>query len=432
MGIESDQLVYDYLSRVGDLAQQRQLPSGTRMRLVSTLRGEIDRQRREQSADTPAAVRRIIGRLGSPDEQVAAAAASGEGPVEQPPERSGRGVPAPRETRRGLLRKDVFGRGAARAASGAGTGAERGAGTGAEPSAAGPRSPGDPHATGERRAPGDGRDGRDDRAGRDGRDDRGVRDGRERDGGGPGESGVAEGPEDHEAAPPPMAGRVPSPPHMAGTDELGPSGGEPDWWLVEPDPFGAGVDVPGFTGGIEIPAMVRQPSAGDTVPRPRTTTDEHADGAVEEGVSDEEDDGAEEAVPRRRRLLGFRRAPREAEEGEARRGGFSHPLLLVAAALLVAGAVLGSWLALAGGWLLAYSSRTLSRAEAKWAAMGLPGVVVAGAVVWLWGRMDGRWGEPIARDGLSEAMSGMWPVVVRTAAVASAAFLVWRARRRLG
>ncbi|NEC23703.1 hypothetical protein G3M53_04560, partial [Streptomyces sp. SID7982] len=76
MGIESDQLVYDYLSRVGDLAQQQQLSSGARMRLVSTLRGEIDRRRTTEGADSPAAVRRIIGRLGSPDELVAAAARS--------------------------------------------------------------------------------------------------------------------------------------------------------------------------------------------------------------------------------------------------------------------------------------------------------------------------------------------------------------------
>ena len=66
MGIESDQLVFDYLSRVGDLAQQRQLPSGTRMQLVSSLRNEIDRQRAKYDPDSPAAVRRILGRLGTP------------------------------------------------------------------------------------------------------------------------------------------------------------------------------------------------------------------------------------------------------------------------------------------------------------------------------------------------------------------------------
>ncbi|MER5361478.1 hypothetical protein [Streptomyces sp. NPDC002785] len=353
MGIESDQLVYDYLSRVGDLAQQQQLPSGTRMRLVSTLRGEIDRQRGTQSADTPAAVRRIIGRLGAPDELVAAAAASQDGTVELPerPEPAageGRGLPRPRK---GMLRKDGSGKGASQAPD-----------------------------------------------------------------------GESEGSADS-AAPEAAAGRVPSPPHMAGTDELGPSGSEPDWWRIEPEPFGDGVDVPGFTGGVEIPDMMRPPSARDAVPRPR------AGDSVDEDDDIPEDGGTDEA-PRRRRLprLG-RRAERE---GGATGRGFSHPLLLLAAALLVTGAVTGSWLALAGGWLLTYSSRTLSRAEAKWAAMGLPGVVVAGALVWLWGRTEGRWGEPIPQDGMADALTGVWPVVVRTAAVASAAFLVWRARKRVG
>ncbi|SFX91024.1 hypothetical protein [Streptomyces atratus] len=349
MGIESDQLVYDYLSRVGDLAQQQQLSSAARMRLVATLRGEIDRQRGKQSGDSPAAVRRIIGRLGAPDELVAAAVLSGDGTVEiagrpEPAAEEGRSIPRPRK---GMLRKD--------GKDSSGKGASQ------------PQEPG---------------------------------------------SGAPEAP----------AGRVPSPPHMAGTDELGPSGSEPDWWRIEPGPFGDGVAVPGFVGGVEIPDMMRLPSSGEAgvVPRPRAAGDEEPD---EEPVAEEE---VEEA-PRRRRFPRLRRrAPRE--DGAGGRG-FSHPLLLLAAVLLVAGAVTGSWLALAGGWLLAYSSRTLSRAEAKWVAMGLPGVVAAGALVWLWGRSDGRWGAPIGTGQMNDAIDQMWPWVVRGAAVASALYLVWRSRR---
>ncbi|MYV41287.1 hypothetical protein GT030_21065, partial [Streptomyces sp. SID1328] len=73
MGIESDQVVYEYLSRVGDVAQQRQLPSSTRMRLVSELRNEIDRHRARATVDSPAAVRRILDQLGSPDDVVRSA-----------------------------------------------------------------------------------------------------------------------------------------------------------------------------------------------------------------------------------------------------------------------------------------------------------------------------------------------------------------------
>ncbi|MFS4091264.1 hypothetical protein ACLU3S_01650, partial [Streptomyces sp. AF1A] len=109
MGIESDQVVYEYLSRVGDIAQQRQLPSSTRMRLVSELRNEIDRSRAGVTVDSPAAVRRILDRLGTPDEVVAAAGgAEGTGAQPRPaavpvqPER--RPEPADPERPKGLRR----------------------------------------------------------------------------------------------------------------------------------------------------------------------------------------------------------------------------------------------------------------------------------------------------------------------------------------
>ncbi|MEU6014586.1 hypothetical protein ABZ826_11160 [Streptomyces sp. NPDC047515] len=368
MGIESDQLVYDYLSRVGDLAQQQQLSSGARMRLVATLRGEIDRQRGKQSGDTPAAVRRIIGRLGTPDELVAAAAASADGTVElpqgpAPAAQEGSGIPRPR---RGMLRKEGSGRGASRV----------------QAKTSGGEFPDEE----------------------------------------PGHAG-----ESAESAAPEPAGRVPSPPHMAGSDELGRSGNEPDWWRVEPTPFGDGVDVPGFFGGVEIPDMMKPPAPdGGAVPRPRAGDGEPEHDEPDGGDGLTEDDGPGEA-PRRRRFPRLGR--RAAREGGATGRGFSHPLLLLAAALLVAGAVMGSWPALAGGWLLAYSSRKLSRAEAKWAAMGLPGVVVAGALVWLWGRTAGRWGEPIGTGQMNEVIGQTWPWVLRGAAVASALYLVWRSRR---
>ncbi len=52
VGIESDQVVYEYLSRVGDVAQQRQLSSATRMRLVADLRNEIDKRRAKATVDS--------------------------------------------------------------------------------------------------------------------------------------------------------------------------------------------------------------------------------------------------------------------------------------------------------------------------------------------------------------------------------------------
>ncbi|WNF28666.1 hypothetical protein RI138_18535 [Streptomyces sp. C11-1] len=435
VGIESDQLVYDYLSRVGDLAQRRQLSSGARMRLVSTLRGEIDRQRGAGGADSPAAVRRIIGRLGSPDALVAAAAESGDGTVPPPSARPGGGAGAARREkgrgtvprpRSGLLRKSPK---------------DPGPAPGATPVSAPASAPGsapDP-------APKDG-------SGR-GASRRGGGSGA--DGGADAGSGARPRPRtdtDEATAPEDALTRDwpdPSAPHMLGDGQQ--ATGEPDWWRLEPGPFDQGTAIPGFFGGIEAPELLGRPPKADSPGKEAEDEEDDepgiADSAAEDDTAEDgdgEDGGGEEAVgtDRRRRaprLLKLRRrkapAPAVAEPAAAApapRRGFAHPLLLLAALLLLAGVVTGSWLPLAGGWLIAYSSRTLSRTEAKWAALGLPAVVAAGALVWVWGRLDGRWGEPIREGAMRDVLLDAWPVVVRVAAVASALYLVWRARGRTG
>ncbi|MEV7658242.1 hypothetical protein AB0O39_29270 [Streptomyces anulatus] len=439
VGIESDQLVYDYLSRVGDLAQQQQLSSGARMRLVSALRGEIDRQRGAEGADSPATVRRIIGRLGSPDELVAAAAESADGTVALPSARTGAGAGEQRRRaslprpRGGLLRKEPK-----------------------EPKE--PRKPKEP-------APGVG-DGREAKAFRKpkagfgrGASHRGPEDGT---GGGPDgasdrasdrASGArsaaavprpADAPDDRAAEDgvPVRDWPDPSAPHMLGQDQQGDTDGATDWWRLEPGPFDEGTAIPGFFGGIEAPELLGRrpgPIEKDGQDEKRGEKDAEGGAAGPDGKAGAEGETGTAARRRALRLLKLRRrkaAVAAAAEPEAAasgpRGGFAHPLLLLAAVLLVAGVVTGSWLPLAGGWLIAYSSRTLSRTEAKWAALGLPGVVAAGALAWVWGRLEGRWGEPIREGAMGDVLSETWPVVVRVAAVASALYLVWRARRRAG
>lgn len=344
MGIESDQLVFDYLSRVGDLAQQRQLPSGTRMQLVSSLRNEIDRQRAKYGTDNPAAVQRILGRLGTPDEVVDGAAPDpGRRPSTGGTDGTGGAAPA----------------------------------AGTAPASVPEQRSGVPEA---------------------------------------GAAGTSSG----AAAP----GTVPG-------------AREPEWWRIErgrPEDANFGA----FVGGVEIPDLLRPPRKDDEDAK----DGDRGAGAPKKNV------GA-----RRGRLLRWRRGEPAAAAGAGVAGGaapggappaapapprgvvrfaLGHPMLLFAATLLAVGAVLGSLVALAGGWLLAYATRTLSRAEAKWAVLGIPGLVVTGAAVWIWGRAEGRWGDPIAPggDALREALTGAWPWVVRGAAVASALFLLWRARRR--
>ncbi|WP_328481216.1 hypothetical protein OHS71_22830 [Streptomyces sp. NBC_00377] len=334
MGIESDQVVYEYLSRVGDVAQQRQLPSATRMRLVSELRNEIDRRRAKAAVDSPAAVRRIIDRLGSPDDIVAAAADRG-GDAPQPPAPS---VPVQRD------REDE------------------------------PERP-----KGIRRAV----------------------------------------PRPRAGAPNPAApSDAASPPHRAPLHELGDTRGTPDWWLNEPTPLGIGEDVPGFVGGVEIADLLKPPQARK--PAPEGDERVAVDAAAGSGDGGEDADGAD-GRPRRRRLR-LRRPSGE-------RARWSNPLLLIAACCLVAGAVLGNWFALILGWLIAYASRRLTERETKFAVIWLPGLALTAGLVWLWGRSEGRWGDPIAEGHMNDAVAQTWPWVIRGAAVASALFLVWRSQK---
>ncbi|WP_328926312.1 hypothetical protein OG429_17860 [Streptomyces sp. NBC_00190] len=327
MGIESDQLVYEYLSRVGDLAQRRQLSSGDRMRLVSGLRDEIDRRRAKYDPETPAAVRAILERIGTPEE-VLDTVGTRSGPSQTPPD------PVP-----------------------------------AVPAQRGP-----------------GRLGR-------------------------------------KRVPPPRPAPEPQnvPPHLAGLDELGPSGGaEPDWWRVGAGGFGSGPQVDGFAGGIEFPEMFKEPPGEDEEPK-------------------KEPPGP--AQGRARSLVRFLRERRRAKkEAVAEAAGPEaaavaprprpNAFLMLAAAFLVVGVVTGYWLLLVVGWLLPYASRVLRPAERKWVVFGPPGVVLAGAAVWLWGRMNEKWGETLAEDQVSGVVHGMWPWLLRGAALASVLYLVWRARRR--
>ncbi len=328
MGIESDQLVYDYLSRVGDLAQRQSLTSGDRMRLVSRLRAEIERRRAAEGADTPTAVQRILDGLGTPAEAVAGA-------------------------------DDALGAAAAE--------------TGRVPV--------------QRR---------------------------------------------NDEAPAPVRAL---PPHLATEEELRPHGGEvPEGWGLEPGPFVGGDEVHGFVGGIEIPDMLRPPEAARKAAAGKAVAPAAAEKRLEKpqepkpskqpkpsgqsGQSEESEDEPADGSDGRR--FSFWRS---------RSGVPMSPLLLLIAILLVVGAVIGNWLVLVAGWALAYVTRRLTQTESKLAVLGVPGLVVAGGLVWLWGRVNGRWGEPIPQGEMGAALADTLPVVVKVAAVASAAFVLWRARK---
>ncbi|MBT2402700.1 MULTISPECIES: hypothetical protein [unclassified Streptomyces] len=341
MGIESDQLVYEYLSQVGDLAQRRQLSSGDRMRLVAGLRDEIDRRRAKYDPETPASVRRILERIGTPEEVLdTLGTLSGRPGPAAPPERAGPAVPTQRGP--GRLRRNPV-----------------------------------------------------------------------------------PAPREAEPSPPPRN----TPPHLAGLDELGSSdGAEPDWWRVSPAPYGSGPQVEGFAGGIEIPDLFRAPAEEpeESEPEPPPVPPQSRARALVRFLRDRRRGDPAGAPEPKSKAAAPGPAPAPAPAPRPK----PHAFLLLAAAVLVAGAVGGYWLLLAVGWLLAYASRVLGPRERKVVVFGLPGAVLAGALVWLWGRQRGRWGTPLDDQGLSDTLPGLWPWLARGAALASAAYLLWRARRR--
>ena len=173
--------------------------------------------------------------------------------------------------------------------------------------------------------------------------------------------------------------------------------------------------MPGFTGGIEIPELLKPPPREKEEPEPKPAAP-----AVVPAAPVEAADEVAAAVKRRRRF-----GPRLRPVG----GGWTNPLLLLAAALLVVGAAIGNLVLLGLGWLIAYLSRRLSPTESKWAVLGVPGLVLCAGIVWLWGRTEGRWGTPIAEGRMNDAISETWPWVLRGAAIASALYLVWRSQR---
>ncbi|MFM9368239.1 hypothetical protein [Streptomyces sp. Da 82-17] len=420
MAIESDQLVFDYLSRVGDLAQQRQLPSKTRMRLVADLRSEIDRRRATVSGgktpgDSPSGVRRILDRLGTPEEVVDRAAGDAPAPPAARPEPSYEEKPEPAHEPKPEPAPAPEPRAPEPAASGPAP----------EPAASGPAAPASPKSrlwsflsVPEQRA-----DEAPDGEGRTGHRRRFV----------PRPRLTKEAKEPEAAVEPPPVRSTP--PHLAGEDEMGPSGSTPDWWRIDDGPQGFTDSVPGFVGGVEIPEILRPPrpqneddggdededgeggaSDADRKPSLRKADAETGDAAAE---GEEEPDGGGRKLPFLRRASAARGAP-----------SFSNPLLLLAAAALVVGAAIGNWVALGVGWAIAYTSRRLTQREAKFASLGIPGLAAAAGVVWLWGRFDGRWGEAVPKGATADAFAETWPWVVRLAAVASALFLVWRSQRQ--
>lgn len=80
MSVQAEQLVYDFLSRVGDAAHGVLSPTA-RLRFVSELRSRIDAERARTVNESVADVRSLLSRLGDPELLVRAEASRGGAPV---------------------------------------------------------------------------------------------------------------------------------------------------------------------------------------------------------------------------------------------------------------------------------------------------------------------------------------------------------------
>jgi hypothetical protein len=86
VSIQGDQVVYDYLSRVGDIAHGKLTPS-RRATLVAELRARIESERQQTGAEEPEQVRLLLQRLGEPEAVVAEEVRRSPEHVVRPPER---------------------------------------------------------------------------------------------------------------------------------------------------------------------------------------------------------------------------------------------------------------------------------------------------------------------------------------------------------
>ncbi|UED85723.1 hypothetical protein [Streptomyces profundus] len=325
MGIEDEKLVFDYLSRVGDLAHGTTMSAAERVRLVNRLRDEIGRERSGPGAESRASVKRILGRLGSPEDVVADAAGGGNAP----------------------------------------------------PPAAKPAAPSS--------AP------------------------------------TASLPPQREAATPEAAR-----PEAAGPEvPMGRTGSLPrvdSWRDGQIGGFTGGVDIPELLGPSGLPAPERGPSTEAELEAELEAAEAEAataDASLTQPVVEDEN-------PPRPPRRGARLA--RAVLSGRRRGGV---IELAGVAALVGGAVWPSLYAMALGWLLAYWSPRLSTREGQWAAVGMPALVATVYAVWLLGRAGGYWGELLQEGDAQTMLADDWALLLRTAALTSAAFLLFRARRPL-
>ncbi|MEY9948747.1 hypothetical protein [Kitasatospora sp. GAS1066B] len=198
-------------------------------------------------------------------------------------------------------------------------------------------------------------------------------------------------------------------------------GGTPAAWLIAPAAPGAlrpptSADFPGWDSVvIEFPPDDTE--AAEPPGEQRPIPEQRGKGGEQPAEGELEPTAGQEALPKGSFLAGRRPSP----------------LLLLAAAVLVGGAVSGVILVLLAGWGLAYLSARLGDLTKKFVVFGIPLISMSASTLWFWGRAQGRWGGALGKGApMTHAAFAAAPGVLRVAGVLSALFVLAVAMKRRG
>lgn len=179
---------------------------------------------------------------------------------------------------------------------------------------------------------------------------------------------------------------------------VGPPGSGPEICL-DPDPFAAAIEYrPETVGALNQAAAVQAPSGESTA-----------------SFTSADEDGADVAARLRTFWAGGPRV---------------HPVETAAIVLLIAGAIMGQWLFLLAGGLVAFASRFYSPVEKWLLVVGVPGIsfLLFSFGFWLTrhGKPGGTKDKPVDLLSGLDSFFGAFP---RMIAVLGAMFLAWRLAR---
>ncbi|MEU0937410.1 MULTISPECIES: hypothetical protein [unclassified Embleya] len=101
-----------------------------------------------------------------------------------------------------------------------------------------------------------------------------------------------------------------------------------------------------------------------------------------------------------------------------------------AIAMMAIGAIVASTVVVLLGYLVVFTAGAWSLKERRFAAFYVPGATALAFAIGMWLRATGHLGTDLARDEAWDRFGELLPAMVRIAAIAASAYLLWRLNRR--